>query len=526
MGLILSVLADPQGANMLKHTKLFTSSGGSFGRSESNDWVLPDPERVVSSKHGLISFAKGQYFLTDNSTNGSYHNQSADPIGKGNKVALKEGDIISFGEYKLKVALQQPQAEQSLPGGLAGADFLDDSDRTSFSAAAMAKMKNQVEAKELDSWLDPGSEPAIEPSGEWGFVAGEMSEEAPLIQGFNTVDPLVVMNTPAFSLQENAEALSGGLTKGLYSTEPFAAGQDTDDDWWKESSEPDHAPAHQQAIDFAPQQQKALKEPAAPQPPPHPEPFQPAIQPQAEEMASPQSFADNPFSESLKVVQKGAQGVPGFDTEVATSAEAAQSFSQPQAAVPTDNTASSISAALGLSSALPSPQLDQQVAAIVQETAARLIDLLRARTSIKNELRVQRTMVQVQANNPLKFSANSTDALNAMFADNSAFMSPQQAIKDGFDDLSDHQVAVLAGMRAGFDAMLNFFHPQKIEQRLNSPSGLLSNKNAKNWEGFSKMYKELVHDQDACYRRLFGDEFAETYERQLSELKNARNFNG
>ena len=171
-------------------------------------------------------------------------------------------------------------------------------------------------------------------------------------------------------------------------------------------------------------------------------------------------------------------------------------------------------------------QLDQQTVEIVEETVARLIDLLRARTSIKNELRVQRTMIQTEANNPLKFSATPRDALAAMFAGNGAFLSPVAAVRDSFDDLSDHQVAVLAGMRAGYDAMLRFFSPENIERRNGVQGGVFSNKGAKNWESYNVLYRQLLSDPDASYRRLFGEEFATTYESQLSELKNARCMKG
>ena len=170
-------------------------------------------------------------------------------------------------------------------------------------------------------------------------------------------------------------------------------------------------------------------------------------------------------------------------------------------------------------------QLDDQAAAIVEESVARLIDLLRARTSIKNELRVQRTMIQTEANNPLKFSATAKDALGAMFAGTGAFMAPVDAVRDSFDDLSDHQVAVLSGMRAGYEAMLRFFSPENIERRGGQQSGVFSSKNARNWENFVDTYRQLVSDPENGYRRLFGEEFASTYESQLAELKNARSLN-
>src|SRR5690554_7152302 len=81
---------------------------------------------------------------------------------------------------------------------------------------------------------------------------------------------------------------------------------------------------------------------------------------------------------------------------------------------------------------------------MLNETVAKLIDLLRARTTIKNELRVQHTLIQSSHNNPLKFSGNATEAIRLLFGGvASSFMSPVEAIRDGFDDLSDHQLAVL-----------------------------------------------------------------------------------
>ncbi|EJS3852531.1 FHA domain-containing protein, partial [Pseudomonas aeruginosa] len=41
-----------------------------IGRGPDNDWVLPDPERLVSSRHCTILNRDGVYYLTDTSTNG------------------------------------------------------------------------------------------------------------------------------------------------------------------------------------------------------------------------------------------------------------------------------------------------------------------------------------------------------------------------------------------------------------------------------------------------------------------------
>ncbi|RZR18110.1 FHA domain-containing protein, partial [Vibrio vulnificus] len=71
-----------------------------FGRSESCDWVLPDPERIISGVHGEITKFGNDYLLRDLSTNGIFVNKSVSPVGNGVEVALSDKDIINFGEYE------------------------------------------------------------------------------------------------------------------------------------------------------------------------------------------------------------------------------------------------------------------------------------------------------------------------------------------------------------------------------------------------------------------------------------------
>ena len=53
-------------------------------------------------------------------------------------------------------------------------------------------------------------------------------------------------------------------------------------------------------------------------------------------------------------------------------------------------------------------------------------------------------------NNPLKFSANVDDALhNLLVKRNAAYLAPVEAFADAFEDLRNHQIAMLAGMRDG-----------------------------------------------------------------------------
>lgn len=84
-----------------------------LGRAKDCDWCLPDPDRVVSSRHAEIYFKAGQFWVKDISTNGVFVNGSPDPLGSGGEVALSAGDTLRFGDYELSARL--PEAVQADP---------------------------------------------------------------------------------------------------------------------------------------------------------------------------------------------------------------------------------------------------------------------------------------------------------------------------------------------------------------------------------------------------------------------------
>ena len=86
---------------------LLRAGGATIGRSPSNDWVLPDPQRYVSARHARIAWRNGQYFVEDLSTNGVYVNEDERPLGKDVARQLCTGDVLRVGEYQLAVAFEE-----------------------------------------------------------------------------------------------------------------------------------------------------------------------------------------------------------------------------------------------------------------------------------------------------------------------------------------------------------------------------------------------------------------------------------
>lgn len=90
-----------------KKTLLFNDKQQTFvvGRSEQCDWFLPDPERVISSKHAYIERQSNKLVIVDMSTNGVFINRSVKPLGKNTVHILADGDCVAFGDYEIDVLI-------------------------------------------------------------------------------------------------------------------------------------------------------------------------------------------------------------------------------------------------------------------------------------------------------------------------------------------------------------------------------------------------------------------------------------
>lgn len=79
----------------------FDELGGSIGRADTNQLVLPDPERSISRVHAQVVFRNGSYALVDRGSNPVLINGR--PLGNGVEAPLSAGDQLQIGGYAIKV---------------------------------------------------------------------------------------------------------------------------------------------------------------------------------------------------------------------------------------------------------------------------------------------------------------------------------------------------------------------------------------------------------------------------------------
>lgn len=178
----------------------------------------------------------------------------------------------------------------------------------------------------------------------------------------------------------------------------------------------------------------------------------------------------------------------------------------------------------GLEGVQITPELAENFGRILRIVVGGLMDVLRTREQIKNEFRMRMTTFKSQDNNPLKFSANVDDALhNLLVKRNAAYLGPADAFEDAFADVRHHQMAMLAGVRVAFNAMLADFEPERLQEsfdrQLKKGSLLSAPARLRYWELYRDKFHDMVKDPETNFRELFGDEFARAYEEQLESLK-------
>jgi type VI secretion system FHA domain protein len=179
--------------------------------------------------------------------------------------------------------------------------------------------------------------------------------------------------------------------------------------------------------------------------------------------------------------------------------------------------------ALGLEAGRVDPSIFHQLGTIIRSVVQGMIEVLQARAEVKNNFRMPMTSIRPIENNPLKFSLNADDALHNLFVKrNPGYLGPLDSFQEGFQDISFHQVAMLAGIRAAYNSMLEKFKPEHLEamyeRKLRRTSMIGFGHRAKFWALYREQFEDIDKDMEANFQLLFGEEFAKAYNDQLNKL--------
>lgn len=175
---------------------------------------------------------------------------------------------------------------------------------------------------------------------------------------------------------------------------------------------------------------------------------------------------------------------------------------------------------------LPDPEKTlERIGAALRQSVNGLRQTLMARSSIKDEFRIEQTMIRPTGNNPLKFSLDDDDALATMLGiGRRGGMPVDEAIAEAFDDLRMHELATISAMQAAVRVLLAQFDPEIIEQKAGG-GGLQihpAQKKAKAWDAFGQLHKSVTQALSDDFDSVFGKAFARAYEQAIEKLTTDR----
>lgn len=167
----------------------------------------------------------------------------------------------------------------------------------------------------------------------------------------------------------------------------------------------------------------------------------------------------------------------------------------------------------------------ERLGAATRATVNGLRQTLMARASIKDEFRIEQTMIRAAGNNPLKFSLDDDDALATLLGTGRrSGMGPEQAIAEAFNDLRLHELATISAMQEAVRVLLAQFEPQAIERKVTGSALQIhpAQKKAKAWEAFVLMHKNVTQALSDDFDSVFGKAFARAYEEAIDKLTTDR----
>ncbi|MEC4750118.1 type VI secretion system-associated FHA domain protein TagH [Methylomicrobium sp. Wu6] len=497
----------------------FEARGGSIGRSSDNQLVLPDPEKYISRRHAEILYEGGQYFIQDSSAAGTFLEQQ-DQLLQQSRAVLANGERLRIGEYELQVTIIEPAAVFSQPYAepvrqldFASSGPLDGPIAAQQRPAPVADLqKSFIEQPDASIFHQSFTPP--EPQGA-ASAKENVTDDLDFGDLLSTLDNLSSPHTAPISRAPSSASSS------LPPDFPELPG-----DFFAEQSKPgpDFAPAAVASradsdLPASPFADAAtdhadLKTPSEPIPPFQESSFDAtghARQPVVTAQFAPEAVAGgiNP--------QSPAAFAP---MPAAAPAEAPQRAHEPHKTVPSDSELiREFLAGAGIDDAhfLPPdqwPALFRTSGELLRSMVDGLMCVLRARAELKSQFRVSVTTMRSVDNNPLKFTPNADDAMRLLLSPtNPGFLTPKEAVREGFADIMNHQMAMTAGIQAALADILRFFDPELIEKA--QGEGLQFQKKAKCWEHYTIQYPKL---KAAAQEDFFGDAFGDAYEQQMQLL--------
>ncbi len=556
-------------------------NGGGIGRSDDNALVLPDTEKFVSRHHASISYENGAYFLSDSSLGGVFINNRESPLHNATE-RLANGMTIKVGEYEIAVSVVEEQVTDDFlfvpepeinsflqvdePWIVAEDVSLNSLMNDNFpSHDELVQSRSDASPTGFESALPVNQSPLFDSYIAPNITTSSSSAHEEIPDNFSFDD----FFSDSISGISETQSTSVVLTKATVDNEFedfFGAALG---DMAGELEQPSLSLSEEFPVVLIPELENAKEEKLTV------EPFGDLTgKEQINENSEIFSFDDelnqhesdsesvNSLFESepslFSSVEQPPSSIPETETNmssvvndsVVSSPDTNQDFEilvpdrqfphtpfhseeiATKKPIETINTKQAVIADTRLFNAFlqgaavecneigPEQQTEtlHRIGLMFRKLIDGTVAVLRSRAEFKSLCRVNMTVIRSANNNPLKFTVSTDDVLRQLIENKTdGFLASTTAIEESFNDIMNHQLAMQAGIQASLTDLLKTFDPKIIEKQFEQ--GLVLQKKSKCWDKYEETYRNTV---DEAVENFFGEEFVKAYEKQMSQLTNAR----
>ena len=461
MALKFRVISDQYKALGKRSSQLFGVTGGRIGRAQDNDWVLPDPDRYVSSHHARVTYRSGAWVLEDISTNGIFINGADTPASLDGPYTLQDGDRLRLGDYDILVSIDE---RNDFPADASGQIPIPKRVASQPAEPALSFDDLGEELDLTDLLSDAPPKPVQQPYDLQAFSAGAAPPKA---ESRPAPSPAPI---PAKPKQGGFNSLLNTL-RGENESRTVAHPRKTDD--WQMQTRP-----------YDRKTMKALTSPGS--------------------LARPN---EKPYGEKPETERPRRSGDTHHDLSAGVDAFCRGAGIDP-AALHGDTQAALLTVA----------------GQVLREVVLGLTEALKGRTDLKSRLQLNQTAIQPGENNPLKFSASVDEAVVRLLDPHSTrYMGPVEAVREAFTDLRTHQTALVAAMQSGINEFMNRIAPGELQERfdrgLKRGSLLGAANKTKYWDLYVEFHQALNQRNEQGLPAVFAEELARTYAEKAQKKK-------
>jgi type VI secretion system protein len=512
MPLILRVISYRDQPPPVPLSKTFDQVGGVVGRGQGCDLVIPDPDQYISRKQAQISYVDGDYYVSDIGT----HNPTSvngQALGQSQQMRLADGDVLVMGEYRIEVA---KIAEPILNGDLADSPVTPAFDESPSADSSMEALIPSAPLPAIDEFEPFGLQASQQIRQ---LIPEDFDREAGLKPSFggavsDQVPELMSPMPSVSAIPEDYDFLSGGTT-GQAPVRWGSAGpqQLPPDDRMQELpsltglSRPVLQEARLSTVG------KPLLEPMKALGPAADPPDPPARESINRAQAAPAAPSPAPRTSS-KASSKGRGFGEGAGVTLAEGVRTLLAQAGASELEIPEEAHSALMLTLGK---------------LLHEFTQGTVEILLARTLIREEMRASRTLLKSRDNNPLKFAPPEEALRHLLMPRDNAYLPPVTAVREAFSDLKAHELAMMSGIRAALAGVLDRYSPAQLEKRLEGGSALNAlpmMRKAKLWDLFTEMYAQISTEIEDDFQVVFGDAFVQSYEEQLERLRGEQKAKG